>query len=250
MITHLRVRNQNLHDDVGRLGGAIQDNSTIKPLDCRDNNFNLTSLRYLENSLEENTNIVHMPFPEAERIEIEERCPRHILTSKPKNKGALDPVVEPQRFAVTSELKQTFDDVGSCLDRDKEAIEMATGYALDLDHSTETGNSRGWLSLELKSPEGITPMDVVHAMEQDQGRLTVKPSSLPPYHVRHDDDALDAPASVTSFSSAALPTPALESNQLESPVTGGDEAAKTVEIGPQLVKMLVEFELSGSELDC
>ncbi|KAL2259165.1 hypothetical protein VTK26DRAFT_7251 [Humicola hyalothermophila] len=67
-LTHLRIRNQNLHDDAGTLGRALAANTTLRALDCRDNSLNLTSLRFLvDNLVTHNTTIVHFPFPPAER---------------------------------------------------------------------------------------------------------------------------------------------------------------------------------------
>ncbi|KAK4143685.1 uncharacterized protein C8A04DRAFT_12178 [Dichotomopilus funicola] len=50
-LTHLRIRNQNLHDDAGVLGRALAANATLRALDARGNDFNLTSLRFLVDSL-------------------------------------------------------------------------------------------------------------------------------------------------------------------------------------------------------
>lgn len=67
-LTHLRLRNQNLHDDAGTLGRALAENSTLRALDCRDNSLNLTSLRFLVDSVaKSNTTLVEFPFPEGER---------------------------------------------------------------------------------------------------------------------------------------------------------------------------------------
>lgn len=66
-LTHLRIRNQNLHDDAGTLGRALAANDTLAALDCRDNNLNLTSLRFLVDSLQTNPSIIECPFPAAER---------------------------------------------------------------------------------------------------------------------------------------------------------------------------------------
>ncbi|KAJ4304073.1 hypothetical protein N0V88_001683 [Collariella sp. IMI 366227] len=41
-LTHLRIRNQNLHADAGALGHALAQNRTLLSVDCRDNGWNLT----------------------------------------------------------------------------------------------------------------------------------------------------------------------------------------------------------------
>ncbi|KAF3770554.1 RNI-like protein, partial [Cryphonectria parasitica EP155] len=65
-LTHLRIRNQNLHDDVGTLGSVIRQTNTLRMLDCQDNSWNLTSIQFLVKSLKLNSSIVDFPFPHAE----------------------------------------------------------------------------------------------------------------------------------------------------------------------------------------
>lgn len=69
-LIHLRIRNQNLHDDVGTLGSVIRQNSTLRIVDCQDNNWNLTSVQFLARSLKSNQSIVNFPFSqnECERV--------------------------------------------------------------------------------------------------------------------------------------------------------------------------------------
>ena len=70
-MTHLRIRNQNLHDDAGTLGRVLAANATLLAVDCRDNNLNLTSLRFLVDSLKtHNTTLIEFPFPATERAAI------------------------------------------------------------------------------------------------------------------------------------------------------------------------------------
>jgi hypothetical protein len=70
-MTHLRIRNQNLHDDAGTLGRVLAVNATLLAVDCRDNNLNLTSLRFLVDSLKtHNTTLIEFPFPATERAAI------------------------------------------------------------------------------------------------------------------------------------------------------------------------------------
>jgi hypothetical protein len=66
-MTHLRIRNQNLHEDAGILGRVLAENNTLLAVDCRDNNLNLTSLRFLVDSVQSNSSLIHLPFPDAER---------------------------------------------------------------------------------------------------------------------------------------------------------------------------------------
>lgn len=66
-MTHLRMRNQNLHEDAGTLGRVLAHNNTLMMVDCSGNNFNLTSLRFLVDSLKANTSIMEFPLPPDER---------------------------------------------------------------------------------------------------------------------------------------------------------------------------------------
>ncbi|KAL2156487.1 hypothetical protein VTH82DRAFT_1232 [Thermothelomyces myriococcoides] len=71
-LTHLRIRNQNLHDEAGLLGRALAENTTLRALDCRGNNFNLTSLRFLVDSIAgaDRSALVEFPLPAEERAAI------------------------------------------------------------------------------------------------------------------------------------------------------------------------------------
>ncbi|KAK4106110.1 RNI-like protein, partial [Parathielavia hyrcaniae] len=68
-LTHLRIRNQNLHDDAGTLGRALSSSISLQSLDCRANNLNLTSLRFLVDSViaQSSSTLVEFPLPRAER---------------------------------------------------------------------------------------------------------------------------------------------------------------------------------------
>ncbi|KAH6850100.1 hypothetical protein B0I37DRAFT_413526 [Chaetomium sp. MPI-CAGE-AT-0009] len=69
-LTHLRVRNQNLHDDAGVLGRALTTNTTLRSLDCRGNGLNLTSLRFVVDSLAVNRSVIDFPCPDDERAAV------------------------------------------------------------------------------------------------------------------------------------------------------------------------------------
>ena len=87
-LTHLWIRNQNLHDDIGTLGTALRKNRTLQVLDCQNNGFNMTTLQFLTESVKENYTLTHCPFTveETEKIWIgirdKIRGPRTGLDSK------------------------------------------------------------------------------------------------------------------------------------------------------------------------
>ncbi|KAL2164110.1 hypothetical protein VTH06DRAFT_3324 [Thermothelomyces fergusii] len=84
-LTHLRIRNQNLHDEAGLLGRALAENGTLRALDCRGNNFNLTSLRFLVESIAgaDRSAIVEFPLPAEERAAIWRNVLRGLQRSQP-----------------------------------------------------------------------------------------------------------------------------------------------------------------------
>ncbi|OIW33433.1 RNI-like protein [Coniochaeta ligniaria NRRL 30616] len=69
-LTHLWIRNQNLHDDIGTLGTALRKNTSLQVLDCQDNGFNMTTMQFLTESVKENYTLTHCPFTmeESEKI--------------------------------------------------------------------------------------------------------------------------------------------------------------------------------------
>lgn len=69
-LTHLWVRNQNLHDDIGTLGTVLRKNKTLQLLDCQNNGFNMTTLQFLTESVKENYTLTHCTFSTEEREKI------------------------------------------------------------------------------------------------------------------------------------------------------------------------------------
>jgi hypothetical protein len=61
-MTHLWIKNQNLHDDIGTLGMVLQRNRTLQVLDCQNNGFNMTTLQFLTESVKQNYALTHCPF--------------------------------------------------------------------------------------------------------------------------------------------------------------------------------------------
>jgi hypothetical protein len=62
-LRHLRIRSQELNEDVGGLGTALAENHSLLTLDVQDNSFSLSNLAYLVRNLDKNTAIVQFaPF--------------------------------------------------------------------------------------------------------------------------------------------------------------------------------------------
>jgi len=248
-LTHFRMRNQNLHEDMGILGAALCENSAIRLLDCGDNNLNLTSLRYMVKSLEKNTSVVEFPLPPEERGQILERCLRDLPPARAKKKGATGAMAESQRDMLRNEIEKSFAELQAYLDRNRTAIEVQTGQVMDLGESAELG--KGWPSLELKLPEGATPTDAAQAAGVLE-RSTVRSCSVPPevvmqtYHVLQDDDLLHSPASAGSPGSKMPTTPEFEDTYSSSSAGEGGVGAR-IDVGGFSDDLRGKLRLSSSE---
>lgn len=183
-LTHLRVRNQRLHDSTGTLGTAVQANKTLLYLDCGDNGFNATSLRYMAKSLETNSTLLVYPFSPEELEEMLKHCVKDIppppsptqpTASKHKKKPSgpvVDPGLERQKALLRDEIETAASEIMSYMSRNMTKLQQDTGCVLDLDEAYDTCGERGWPSLQLRMPEGVmfttTPMEEEEQDMQDQ----------------------------------------------------------------------------------
>ncbi|KAK4169265.1 hypothetical protein QBC43DRAFT_59377 [Cladorrhinum sp. PSN259] len=177
-MTHLRIRNQNLHDDAGTLGKVLTENKTLMVLDCQDNNLNLTSLRFLVDSMKTNTSIIEFPFSSREKQAIWKNILRGLRRTASTNTGSrpapgtmsaraeaskkesskkdksssthnhLNPhakdknSLRPEEAMLHKVLDDQFDILNAQLRRNREALEAASGQILDLDSApTPAGGS-------------------------------------------------------------------------------------------------------------
>ncbi|KAL2019532.1 hypothetical protein VTK56DRAFT_9566 [Thermocarpiscus australiensis] len=169
-LTHLRIRNQNLHDDAGTLGRVIAANNTLLMVDCRDNNLNLTSLRFLVDNLRTNTSIIEFPFPPAERSAIWKNVLRGLqrtassaalpapetisYASYPPNPPARD-LLKEEESLLRDLLDAQFAALDARLQQNRAALEAAAGRPLDFvddyhhHHHHRTRSEEGWPALEL-----------------------------------------------------------------------------------------------------
>lgn len=122
-LTHLRIRNQNLHDDVGTLGSVIRQNATLRIVDCQDNNWNLTSVQFLTKSLKLNQSIVHFPFSpkEYERVWARIMCDlrRQSVAGKPA-------VAAQQEAALRTALQRQIQELRETVQQNCDALEPGT----------------------------------------------------------------------------------------------------------------------------
>lgn len=118
-LTHLRIRNQNLHDDVGTLGSMIRQNSTLRIVDCQDNNWNLTSFQFLTKSLKLNHSIVHFPFPQKEYERVWSRVRHDLRRQSVVSKAA---VAAHQETALRTALQRQVQELHETIQRNCDAL--------------------------------------------------------------------------------------------------------------------------------
>ncbi|KIH87216.1 leucine rich repeat domain containing protein [Sporothrix brasiliensis 5110] len=184
-LTHLRVRNQRLHDSTGTFGTAVQANKALLYLDCGDNGFNATSLLYMAKSLETNTTLLVYPFSSEDLEDVLKHCvkgippppsPTQPSNSKHKKKlsgPTVDPGLERQKELLRGEIEAAASEIMSYMSRNMTKLQQDTGCVLDLGEAYDTCGERGWPSLQLRMPEGVmfttTPMEEEEEQDmQDQ----------------------------------------------------------------------------------
>lgn len=119
-LTHLRIRNQNLHDDVGTLGSMIRQNSTLRIVDCQDNNWNLTSVQFLTKSLKLNRSIVLFPFSQKEYYRVWSRVTYDLRRQSVVGKPA---VAAQQETALRTALHKQIQELRETIQRNRNALE-------------------------------------------------------------------------------------------------------------------------------
>lgn len=154
-MTHLRMRNQNIHDDVGSLGSVISTNLTLRSVDCQDNNLNLTGLRHLAQRLAGNQSIVDFPVDRHEQERILARSLPDVPARRSKRKGAPDRHSEDQVTLLRNEIRHSVLELQSCVERNRTASEGQRGV-LSFENAAEAGGSPGWPSLHLRVAKGAT----------------------------------------------------------------------------------------------
>jgi hypothetical protein len=253
-ITHLRLRNQNLHDDVGTLGSAVSENKTLRSLHFEDNNFNLTSLRYMAASLERNESIVDCPVSREEQSRILARCLRDVPKRKPPKKGAPESAVDAQVVMLRKEIERAAADAARHAQRNRAALEAKSGYVLDFSPSPDAGGE-GWPCLELRFPDGATPTDAAEAAASaGRPRCTVRSSSIPPdvpgatpYRVGQDEETLHSPSgsSVGTPAGEGPPvTPESEKEEERRELAEAEARARGIDMGKGLEQMWDSLQLT------
>lgn len=149
-LTHLRIRNQNLHDDVGTLGTVIRLNNTLQMIDCQENNWNLTSLQFLAKSLKLNHSLLQFPLPHPEYERILHRVVADTRRQATLSRAA-SAVQQEQENVLRTELLRQVHDLRETVMRNRSLAEAdGFGLTVDFDESEDTGGEKGWPGLNIK----------------------------------------------------------------------------------------------------
>lgn len=156
-LTHLRIRNQNLHDDVGTLGSMIRQNSTLRIVDCQDNNWNLTSVQFLTKSLKLNQSIVHFPFSPKEYARVWSRITCDLRRQSVVGKPA---VAAQQEAALRTALQRQIQELCETVQRNCDALEPGTLSAvLELDYLAESDEENAWPTVTIEESNAPASSD-------------------------------------------------------------------------------------------
>ncbi|VBB86783.1 Putative protein of unknown function [Podospora comata] len=201
-MTHLRIRNQNLHDDAGTLGQSLKRNNTLMVLDCQDNNLNLNSFGFLVDSMKINRTIIDFPFTPKERADIWKNVlkglrpgPRppqaktglHLGKDK-KHKDKKDdkdkqPALQPdvQETALWTILEKQFRQLDEHIERNRELLEASSGQVFDFESPASTPIDAGQAGGGFNAgPAGASEWPTLLDLEFDMGTFDLNDSTTPP----------------------------------------------------------------------
>ncbi len=263
-LSHLRVRNQRLHDSTGTLGSAVQANKALLYLDCGNNGFNATSLRYMARSLESNHTLLVYPVSPDDMEDILDNCVKQIpplplpaqpASGKQKKKLAVDFGIERQKTLLHAEIDAAAEEIMTYVSRNIAKLQQDSGCVLDMDEAYDTCGERGWPSLQLRAPEGVmfttTPLEEEQLEMQLMGEpgrsAPLKPAAAPLAH----EDAMGRQAPVHSGSMVVppvteeMPYRVLQDEEVMMSPIGGSSPSWDFPITPE---MATESKM-GTSLD-
>ncbi|KUI59824.1 NACHT, LRR and PYD domains-containing protein 12 [Cytospora mali] len=190
-LTHLRIRNQDLHEDVGTLGEVIRQNSKLRMVDCRDNNWNLTSVQFLAKSLKLNKTIIEFPFEQTEYDRVWKRVVTDVRRQN-ISKTAMATQRE-QENVLRDALQKQVQALKDTVQRNRLALELNSPFAIGFDDSPDTCGETGWPSLELKMPNNNQSSLPPNLSATNQKLLQVTPSPSRLLDLDLDSDLMTTP---------------------------------------------------------
>lgn len=189
-LTHLRIRNQNLHDDVGTLGSVIRQNTTLRMVDCQDNNWNLTSIQFLAKSLKLNKRIIEFPFEQTEHDRVWQRVVGDIRRQSGSSKTALATQHE-QEIVLWGALQKQVKELTDTIQRNRLALELNSSFSIGFEESLDS--ETGWPSLELKLTNTNQSRPPPHLSATNQKLLQVTPGPNRLLDLDLDSDLITTP---------------------------------------------------------
>ncbi|KAK1756075.1 RNI-like protein [Echria macrotheca] len=207
-MTHLRIRSQNLHDDVGVLGQMLKENRTLRVLDCQENQFNLSSVKFLVSSVKANDTLICLPFSVAEQVAIWNNIQQSLRKTSDTGKEGAANRLTMQEAMLRQVLNEQFHELENHMRRNREALEATTGITVEFDASVDTleDMERAWMTMMPMWPTAETASGPTWRDEEStpttatMNRPTLRSSQaypeamLAPYHVRNSDDGAVSPA--------------------------------------------------------
>ncbi|CAN8096296.1 unnamed protein product [Discula destructiva] len=249
-LTHLRIRNQNLHDDVGTLGTVIRQNKTLRMIDCQENNWNLTSIQFLVKSLRLNRSIVQFPFPHPEyervlcRVVADTRRSGHASGSGSNSKAAVAAYQDQESILRTALLRQVHE-LTETVTRNRELAEedgLVAGFAVDFEESTDTGGERGWPSLQMKVPSTNNSSSGSGSGIINKGQQSRQRSKTPP-RLEHDSSPV-SPKRLLDFD---LDADLMVTPVVELPMVDMTRKIHELEVSSKFVRLDVTSDTIASE---
>lgn len=221
-LTHLWIRNQNLHEDVGTLGTVLRQNRTLMMFDCQDNGFNLTSLQFLVQALKDNCSIVEFPLSPGERDSIWQRV-RVGWQQHPEQKSTLRLAKNrpsDQESALRKVFEQNLAELDGYLDRNLSAQEQGAGDETWNPGTSSLGKgSRGRWPMELQTTTTTTTTGKDASRRPDEktaagtarrrgtvrsSAISINTSDSTPYHVR-PEEGMESPTDTVGSASVTPP---------------------------------------------
>ncbi|KAK0710971.1 hypothetical protein B0H67DRAFT_492783 [Lasiosphaeris hirsuta] len=260
-MTHLKLRNQNLHDDAGTLGRVLSENRSLRVVDCQDNQLNLTSLKFLVSSLKDNYKIIDFPFSPADRETIWKNILRGLrkstdgTTTASGSGGTVGRLKHKEGILLHGIFDRQFEELDGYLLRNRTALEQASGQSLDFDLSADSleDMEETWLALE---PDEYDSRNASPAVQEAAHtavaraaprprRATVRSScvfantAIPiSYYTRQADEGMESPTE-TLDPVSEISTPQEAGIPIVIPIAPGGEG--------DFKQMIHEFTESGFE---
>jgi len=228
-LTHLCIRNQNLHADVGSLGNILRRNQSLVAFDCQANGFNLTSLQFLVQALRDNRSVIDFPISPAEKDRIWTRVLSDLKRSgeRPTSRMAKNLKSEPE-VALRQVFEQSLTDLNGYLDRNQSTLELDASEMWNSHASLDGAVEAEWP----REPQVMGTDD--NRAEKSEGvrrrrgtlrstAMTINTSLATPYQVR-PEEGMESPTETLSPATAESVSPP----EPASPGTPDDVIFQTV----------------------